>query len=97
VRMWNLIIRLDLQRKARRLRCLIIGHDIQFVHRLEGPEYCRWCWYTEGEVPLDEPTLPGLLNRAYCWLVERDWAWFEKLDLWLINKHSRKLPNWWSY
>ena len=59
-------------------------------------DWCNRCWYLETEICLDELTVPDLFHAAYVWLVERDWGWFERFDMWLV-KHSPWLPRWWEY
>lgn len=58
------------------------------------PDYCDKCFINW---PSEKTTMPVLLNRWYVWMVKRDWRWFEKLDAWLIFKHSNWLPGWWEY
>jgi len=96
--MWKLIYRFDLVRPIRRLWCLVVGHDVPCGTRWSyGPDRCARCWYSESEINLEETTLPMLLNRIYGWLIEQDWGWFERFDMWAIEHWPSRLPDWWSY
>jgi len=62
------------QRQVRRLWCRLVGHDIWWPDRMEQwageKEYCKRCWYDGYDIQYleDDPTLPLLLNRWYCWM-----------------------------
>lgn len=72
------------------LKCLLIAHDIVWSNYL-GDHYCRRC-NTKRPFSI---TLPLLLNRCYCWLMSKEWNWFDKLDIWLCDKC--RMPRWWEY
>lgn len=78
-----------------RFVCWFLGHDVQQTY---DPTTCgeELCWRCGVPYPQERITLPVLLNRTYGWLVERDWAWFNKLDLYLLD-FSIRLPSWWEY
>jgi len=57
-------------------------------------EYCSKCFIT---CPQDKITLPQLLTRLYCWMVECEWQWFNRFDEWLCENYQDRLPHWWSY
>lgn len=88
----------NLERNIRWIACFFVGHDVWRGNRMDNlPANCRRCWYTDEERNIhDGVTMPCLLNHTYCWLVERDWHWFEALDEWLI-RHATWLPAWWEY
>ena len=78
-----------------RIWCFIVGHDIAFDlgFYIDGdPERCRRCHITW---PSERTTVPVLLGRAYRFMVDRNWRWFEALDIWL-TEHIR-MPSWWAY
>jgi hypothetical protein len=75
------------------LRCLIKGHG-DLCHEPYGPFYCSDCFREERHWRM---TIPQMLNSLYCWLVERDWEWFERFDNWIFEKHIKKMPGWWEY
>lgn len=79
--------------RVRRIKCWFVGHDVRGGVPYE-PDWCDRCYI---EDPDDRRLLPGLLNRTYVWLVERDWAWFERFDDWMFDKHQKRLPSWWKY
>ena len=87
-----------LKRNVKWVACLFVGHNVYYGNRADNvPGYCRRCLYTDEERNIDDGvTMPRLLNRTYCWLVERDWRWFEALDERAI-KHWKRLPSWWEY
>lgn len=76
-------------------KVLFIGHNERRGNALNyGADYCEWC---HAEWPQGKVTLPYLLNVMYCWLVERNWKWFERMDMWLCLNHGKFLPHWWEY
>ena len=80
----------------RRIRCLFTGHNVCTELYSQDDDYCSRCY---ADCPQELVTLPILLNRVYCWLVERDWKWFERFDLWIgqVEWRRRRLPSWWEY
>ena len=75
--------------------CWLAGHDERMGNALNyEDDYCAKCYISW---PQDTSTLPDLLNRLYVWIVERDWQWFERLDMWLCTHYGKVLPRWWSY
>lgn len=81
-----------------RVQCWFKGHNevrtsLSPEEYLQG-NYCDRCYI---DWPDEHNTLPMILNRSYIWVVEREWTWFEKLDIYLCENHSKRLPNWWSY
>lgn len=91
------MIRWKLEIMRLRLKCFLVGHDERTGG--EGPppyedDRCYRCFVTW---PTDRIDLPTLLSRLYGWFVERDWRWFDRLDMWLCENYSARLPNWWSY
>ena len=84
-----------LEERWLRFSCWFIGHNERAGNALNYEEdYCDRCFVPW---PQDLVTLPDLLMRAYGWMVERDWAWFNRLDTWLVERHAQRLPSWWSY
>lgn len=90
----NTINRID--RRLRRLRCWFTGHSISFgEHWIQEPDYCPKCFI---DWPLEMITLPTLLNKGYCWMVEQDWGWFNYIDERLCRRGFPKWwPAWWEY
>ncbi len=82
--------------KLLRVRCWFTGHEIVYGERwTDEPNYYPKCFIDR---PSETITLPTLLNRGYCWLVEREWKWFNQLDEWLFNHAPiRWWPSWWEY
>jgi len=74
-----------------KLKCWFIGHDEQ----MGGPYEPNWCCRCDCEEPAEKTTLPELLRRRYCWLVSKEWDWFDKLDMWLCDTY--RMPTWWEY
>lgn len=79
--------------KASGIKCWFVGHN-EILGLGHEPNYCNRCFIDD---PRDTTTLPDLLQRGYGWLVERDWAWFDRLDDWLCENHGKRLPHWWAY
>ena len=81
---------------GRRGKCWFVGHEEAQgdIYHTGDPDYCPKCFI---EWPQDKMELPKYLNRIYVWFVTRDWRWFNRLDEWLIFKHSKWLPRWWEY
>lgn len=79
-----------------RIGCFLVGHVVNYGSRQDyEPDWCDRCGL---EYPQDDlRTLPCALNVFYGWLVEREWAWFDKVDRWFIEKLGSRLPEWWSY
>lgn len=78
-----------------RIKCWFIGHSYGMAwyrDKGRGPDYCNRCFIDE---PQDRTALPDLLCRGYCWLVDRHWSWFDRLDEWLCENY--RLPDWWTY
>jgi len=97
---YRILYEWDWYRKIRRLKCLLTGHKVvvQYSIPRDLEDWCEFCWYSESDIHLDETTLPKLLNRLYCWVVEHNLGLFDKFDLWLIDSKYRKyLPSWWEY
>ena len=92
---WNLIWKLT--RYIKLIGCFFVGHDVRYGG---GPSYdyeperCYRCWFSEEEIDIHKPVI---LTRIYAWLVNREWRWFDALDLWLHDNHGKKLPSWWVY
>ncbi len=84
-----------LELKFRRVYCWLVGHDRRSGEPMNYEP--AWCVRCLVEHPEDLCALPCLLSRAYAWMVERDWAWFNRLDMWLIEHHDKRLPSWWKY
>ena len=79
----------------RRMACWFTGHrEVSGNQWNYEPDYCAKCFM---DWPQDHRTLTSYLNMAYCWLVRRDWKWFERFDWWLCNHYGRYLPSWWEY
>lgn len=74
-------------------QCWLIGHDERWGSRINYES--DWCARCHCEWPQEKVTLPKLLNRGYVWIVKREWAWLETLDLWL--RDYIRLPSWWEY
>lgn len=79
---------------VKRFWCWCVGHEVRTGDGLAYCDYCDRCCVTR---PQDLTTLSDLLRESYGWLVERNWEWFERLDDWLCENHSQKLPGWWEY
>ena len=79
-----------------RMRCWFVGHwEVMGERWSQEPDYCSRCYV---DWPSETTTLPTYLTRGYCWLVERNWRWFEGLDEWLYNHIPRKWwPRWARY
>ncbi len=77
-----------------RIQCWFKGHIEKRFYAWPDEYYCDRCFIND---PDEENTLPMVLNRLYIWAVERHWNWFDKLDEWLCENYSKRLPNWWSY
>jgi len=86
----------ELTLRLLRMRCWFIGHDEVMGEQWNyEPDYCSRCY---AEWPSETTTLPTYLTKEYCWLVERDWKWFNYLDEWLFNHLPRKWwPEWARY
>lgn len=79
----------------RRILCWFTEHkEVSGEHWNYAPDYCNRCFI---DWPQDQKTLTSYLNVVYCWFVQRDWKWFERLDWWLCKKYGRFLPHWWEY
>lgn len=90
---WDFIFRL--KHKLRGVICFFVRHDETTGDRFAyQPDYCDRCFV---EWPQDRLTMPDILNRVYCWVVNRGWQWFDSLDVWLMENHNKKLPSWWEY
>lgn len=87
-------------RKIRRIACFVLAHNVQRGEpEAREPDWCARCGYDADEIIIrfDEAvTLPFLLWRTYHWLADRDWPWFERLDIWLWN-HTKRHPRWWKW
>lgn len=96
---WHIFLyKFDMWRRIRRVKCLLTDHNF-YTGREQGsyePVRCKYCCYTEEEAEKDL-TLHKLLNKIVAWLVEKDWCWFRKVDMWLLDNYSKKLPNWYEY
>lgn len=94
---WRISVRVGtLSLRLLRVRCWLVGHEVVHGGRWTNePNYCPRCFI---DWPSEHTTLPMLLNKGYCWLVERDWRWFDRLDEWFFNHVPRKWwPSWWEY
>lgn len=79
----------------RRLACWFTEHRPACRdHWTQAPDYCDKCLV---DWPQDRKTLTSYLNMTYCWLVRRDWKWFECFDCWLCDHYGRYLPRWWEF
>jgi hypothetical protein len=86
--------RYQVSHRIQRVCCWFTGHKETWGSQYDRePDYCERCFL---EWPQEASTLPKYLNRWYCWMVEREWHWFEKLDLWLLGRPGW-LPSWWEY
>lgn len=85
---WNLKVALW------RVRCWFRGHNEVARDWPSLDTYCDKCFIDE---PADRLDLPTILNHRYVWVVERNWQWFERFDIWLCDNHGKRLPHWWSY
>ena len=96
-----------LGRRVRWIACFVFGHDVEDGERVyDGTGYsmkitddfCNRCWHSADEMDLDwQPiTMPYFLHRAYVWLVEKNWPWFNVVDEYVWG-HNIKMPRWWSY
>jgi len=47
--------------------------------------------------PQDAKVLTNYLTAIYVWVVEQHWRWFDRLDEWLCENHSKRWPMWWEY
>ncbi len=88
----------QLKNRINRIKCWFVGHDLVWVDETERfyghAAYCSKCYV---DWPTEQNVLPAYLGRIYSWFIRRDWGWFEQLDLWLLNNHSKRLPKWWEY
>lgn len=94
---WSFLF--NVGRKLKLIICFFVGHEIRYGYDIAyESDWCERCMHTSPEeIDLEEGiTMPRLLNRVYCWLVERHWSWFERFDLWL-QKRVRWAPSWWEY
>ena len=89
---WQLKIRFN------RVRCWFTDHGFVGADEIERfyseADYCPKCYI---DWPQERNTLSTHLRLIYVWFVLREWAWFDRLDLWLINNHGKRLPSWWEY
>ena len=75
----------------RNLICWITGHDVsQGNDDNYEPPFCLRCG---SEYPMDDQCL---MNKIYHWLVEQEYDWFDRFDVWLCDNPSR-IPDWWEY
>jgi len=88
---WLYRLKCKCKYKLKRLKCLLTDHDVSFGQYAEEC-YCRRCGMRSPE---DRLTLFRLLNHRYCWLVSKEWNWFDRLDEWLCEKY--RMPRWWEY
>jgi hypothetical protein len=89
--------------------CFFKGHDFKSGETVGSweigygkltPDYCDRCCFNADEIDLEDHPLelPSLLNRAYSWVVEREWRWFEALDQFITDRIGHKnMPRWWRY
>jgi len=82
--------------RLRRIKCWFKGHhEILGEQWTNEPNFCHDCYI---DWPSEKTTLPTLLNGGYCWLVDREWEWFDNLDGWLATHVSKRWwPSWWEY
>ena len=80
--------------------CWFTGHKVKFEYYPLGwdiqESWCERCWLGDP-IKYPEWGLPGFFNRIYVWICDRNWARWEKFDLWLCNRYGRRLPFWWEY
>ena len=95
-RFWETVWQLRIRRY--RIKCWFTDHDLVGADEIERfygqADYCRKCHI---DWPQETNTLSTHLNHIYVWFVLRDWAWLERLDLWLLNNYRNRLPGWWEY
>jgi len=87
-------------RKLKLIVCFFVGHKISYGdQQMYEPDWCSRCLHDSDELDLEEGiTMPILLSRAYCSLVEREWSWFDHLDNRLAKRlRPRWWPSWWEY
>lgn len=90
---WDFVFRL--KHKLHGIVCFFVGHDETTGNYLSyQPDYCDRCFI---ERPQDEMTMLHILSRVYHWFVDRQWSWFDRLDDWLLENYSQRLPRWWEY
>lgn len=93
---WDTVWRLKI--RVKRIKCWFTDHGLigaDEIERFYGEaDYCPECYI---DWPQERDTLFTHLIAMYGWLVRRKWAWFDRLDIYLLEHHKHRLPRWWEY